>query len=122
MDYEKKVADCVLKMSDFKYIMSCNDISRGGVFLSLLKMQYKDMGFKVNIPDPIDLFCEYCAGYVIEIRNEDLNNVTSFLSKNGVGYFEIGEIIRENIEINSKKFDYFDIINNYHNNFEKIIN
>ncbi len=122
LDYEKKVADCVLKMSDFKYIMSCNDISRGGVFLSLLKMQYKDMGFKVNIPDPIDLFCEYSAGYVIEIRNEDLNNVTSFLSKNGVGYFEIGEIIRENIEINSKKFDYFDIINNYHNNFEKIIN
>ena len=122
LDYEKKVADCVLKMSDFKYIMSCNDISRGGVFLSLLKMQYKDMGFKVNIPDPIDLFCEYSAGYVIEIRNEDLNNVTSFLSKNGVGYFEIGEIIKENIEINSKKFDYFDIINNYHNNFEKIIN
>ena len=122
LDYEKKIADCVLKMSDLKYIMSCNDISRGGVFLSLLKMQYKDMGFKVNIPDPIDLFCEYSAGYVIEIRNEDLNNVTSFLSKNGVGYFEIGEIIRENIEINSKKFDYFDIINNYHNNFEKIIN
>ena len=122
LDYEKKVADCVLKMSDLKYIMSCNDISRGGVFLSLLKMQYKDMGFKVNIPDPIDLFCEYSAGYVIEIRNEDLNNVTSFLGKNGVGYFEIGEIIRENIEINSKKFDYFDIINNYHNNFEKIIN
>jgi phosphoribosylformylglycinamidine synthase len=122
LDYEKKVADCVMKMSDFKYIMSCNDISRGGVFLSLLKMQYKDMGFKVNIPDPIDLFCEYSAGYVIEIRNEDLNSVTSFLSKNGVGYSEIGEIIRENIEINSKKFDYFDIINNYHNNFEKIIN
>ena len=122
LDYEKKVADCVLKMSDFKYIMSCNDISRGGVFLSLLKMQYKDMGFKVNIPDPIDLFCEYSAGYVIEIRNEDLNNVSSFLSENGVGYFEIGEIIKENIEINSKKFDYFDIINNYHNNFEKIIN
>ena len=122
LDYEKKVADCVLKMSDFKYIMSCNDISRGGVFLSLLKMQNKDMGFKVNIPDPIDLFCEYSAGYVIEIRNEDLNNVSSLLSKNGVGYFEIGEIIRENIEINSKKFDYFDIINNYHNNFEKIIN
>ena len=122
LDYEKKIADCVLKMSDLKYIMSCNDISRGGVFLSLLKMQYKDMGFKVNIPDPIDLFCEYSAGYVIEIRNEDLNNVSSFLSKNGVGYFEIGEIIKENIEINSKKFDYFDIINNYHNNFEKIIN
>ncbi len=122
LDYEKKVADCVLKMSDFKYIMSCNDISRGGVFISLLKMQYKDMGFRVNIPDPVDLFCEYSAGYVIEIRNEDLDNVTSFLSKNGVGYFEIGEIIRENIEINSKKFDYFDIINNYHNNFEKIIN
>ncbi|MDC3150034.1 phosphoribosylformylglycinamidine synthase subunit PurL [Alphaproteobacteria bacterium] len=122
LDYEKKVADCVLKMSNFKYIMSCNDISRGGVFLSLLKMRHKDMGFKVNIPDPIDLFCEYSAGYVIEIRNEDLNNVSSFLSKKGVGYFEIGEIIRENIEINSKKFDYFDIINNYHNNFEKIIN
>ena len=122
LDYEKKVADCVLEMSDFKYIMSCNDISRGGVFLSLLKMQYKDMGFKVNMPDPIDLFCEYSAGYVIEIRNEDLSNVSSFLSKNGVGYLEIGEIIKENIEINSKKFDYFDIINNYHNNFEKIIN
>ena len=122
LDYEKKIADCVLKMSDLKYIMSCNDISRGGVFLSLLKMQYKDMGFKVNMPDPIDLFCEYSAGYVIEIRNEDLNNVSSFISENGVGYFEIGEIIKENIEINSKKFDYFDIINNYHNNFEKIIN
>ena len=121
LDFEKKIANCVLELSDLKCIMSCNDISRGGIFSALLKMQYKDMGFRVKVPDPIDLFCEYSAGYVIEIRSKDFEEVTSFLTKKGAEYLEIGEIIKEGIEINSKKFDYFDIMNKYRNDFEKII-
>ncbi len=121
LDFEKKIANCVLELSDLKCIMSCNDISRGGIFSALLKMQYKDMGFRVKVPDPIDLFCEYSAGYVVEIRSKDFEEVTSFLTKKGAEYHEIGEIIKEGIEINSKKFDYFDIMNKYRNDFEKII-
>ncbi len=121
LDFEKKIANCVLELSDLKCIMSCNDISRGGIFSALLKMQYKDMGFRVKVPDPIDLFCEYSAGYVIEIRSKDFEEVISFLTKKGAEYLEIGEIIKEGIEINSKKFDYFDIMNKYRNDFERII-
>ena len=58
---------------------------------------------------------------MIEIRSKDFEEVTSFLTKKGAEYHEIGEIIKEGIEINSKKFDYFDIMNKYRNDFEKII-
>ena len=42
--------------------------------------------------------------------------------KNKTKYENIGKVTKESIEINSKKFDYFDIINKYLNNFEKTIN
>ena len=58
---------------------------------------------------------------MVEIRSKYFEEVTSFLTKKGAEYLEIGEIIKEGIEINSKKFDYFDIMNKYRNDFEKII-
>jgi len=44
------------------------------------------------------------------------------LKKRKLNYQNLGKVTTESIEINSKKFDYFDIINKYLNNFEKTIN
>ena len=48
--------------------------------------------------------------------------VKNIFEKNKTKHENIGKVTKESIEISSKKFDYFDIINNYLNNFEKIIN
>ena len=44
------------------------------------------------------------------------------LDKNKINHLNIGSVVIEEIKINSKNIDYFDITNQYFNNFERIIN
>ena len=103
-------------------VTSCNDISRGGVFSTLVKMMQKNYGFKINIDDEFDIFCEYQAGYILTIRQTNYPLIKNIFEKNQIKYQKIGSVTVESIEINSKRFDYFKILNDYLNNFEKIIN
>ena len=79
-------------------------------------------GFNINIKDKFDIFCEYQAGYILTINRNDYGSIKNIFEKNQIEYQNIGEVSKESIEINSKKFDYFKILNDYLNNFEKIIN
>jgi len=72
LDDELKAANFILESSKQGIITSCNDISRGGIFISLLKMINKDLGFKIQIQNIIDLFCEFSAGYVISINKNNI--------------------------------------------------
>jgi selenophosphate synthetase-related protein len=103
-------------------VTSCNDISRGGIFLTLIKMLQKNYGFNINVRDKFDIFCEYQAGYVLTTHEKNYSTLKKIFEENKIKYQNLGEVTIETIEINSKKFDYFDIMNKYLNNFEKIIN
>jgi phosphoribosylformylglycinamidine synthase len=121
-DLEKENSEILYKIFDQNLVTSCNDISRGGIFLTLVKMLQKNYGFNINIKDKFDIFCEYQAGYILTIDKMNYTLVKNIFEKNKTKYENIGKVTKESIEISSKKFDYFDIINNYLNNFEKIIN
>ena len=121
-DLEKENSEILYKIFDQNLVTSCNDISRGGIFLTLVKMLQKNYGFNINIKDKFDIFCEYQAGYILTIDEMNYTLVKNIFEKNKTKYENIGKVTKESIEISSKKFDYFDIINNYLNNFEKIIN
>ena len=53
---EKIVKEAIFEMSSNKTLNSCNDISRGGVFISLIKMTHKDLGFDIKMDNHIDIF------------------------------------------------------------------
>ena len=124
IDYnlEKDNSEMLFNLFNQNLITSCNDISRGGIFLSLIKMLQKNYGFRINIKDKFDMFCEYQAGYIFTIREINYPMLKNAFEEKKLTYQNLGKVTTESIEINSKKFDYFDIINKYLNNFEKTIN
>ena len=121
-DLERNNSEILFKLFNQNLVTSCNDISRGGIFLTLIKMLQKNYGFNINVRDKFDIFCEYQAGYVLTTHEKDYSNLKKIFEENKIKYQHLGKVTVETIEINSKKFDYFDIMNKYLNNFEKIIN
>ena len=121
-DLEIKSSKVLYNIFNQNLVTSCNDISRGGVFSTLVKMMQKNYGFKINIDDEFDIFCEYQAGYILTIRQTNYPLIKNIFEENQIKYQNIGSVTVESIEINSKRFDYFKILNDYLNNFEKIIN
>ena len=120
-DLERNNSEILFKLFNQNLVTSCNDISRGGIFLTLIKMLQKNYGFNINVRDKFDIFCEYQAGYVLTTHEKNYSTLKKIFEENKIKYQNLGEVTIETIEINSKKFDYFDIMNKYLNNFEKLI-
>ena len=122
LEYEKITAKILMEISNENLLQSCNDISRGGIFMTLMKMIQKNYGFNIKASNDFELFCEYKSGYVTTIKENNLKKVFALLDENKINYEEIGRVVIEEIKINSKNIDYFDIKDQYLNNFERIIN
>ena len=122
LEDEKITAKILMEISDNNLLQSCNDISRGGIFMTLMKMIQKNYGFNIKASNDFKLFCEYKSGYVTTIKENNLKKVFALLDENKINYEEIGRVVIEEIKINSKNIDYFDIKDQYLNNFERIIN
>ena len=122
LEDEKITAKILMEISDNNLLQSCNDISRGGIFMTLMKMIQKNYGFNIKASNDFELFCEYKSGYVTTIKENNLKKVFALLDENKINYEEIGRVVIEEIKINSKNIDYFDIKDKYLNNFERIIN
>jgi phosphoribosylformylglycinamidine synthase II len=122
IDLEIKTAKLIQEAADKNLIQSCNDISRGGVFMSLMKMTQKKLGFSIMLDDDKDIFCEYSAGYILTIDPKNKDRIVSMLKKERINFLSIGQVKLDSFEINSKKFNYSDMIDKYYKNFAKIIN
>ena len=122
LEDEKITAKILMEISNENLLQSCNDISRGGIFMTLMKMIQKNYGFNIKASNDFELFCEYKSGYVTTIKENNLKKVFALLDENKINYEEIGRVVIEEIKINSKNIDYFDIKDQYLNNFERIIN
>ena len=121
LDEELKAANFILESSEQGLIRSCNDISRGGIFNSLLKMIKKDLGFKIEIQNLINLFCEFSAGYVISINKKNKEKISEISKKNNIELYKLGVVKKSTIDINNQKIDFKDIYTKYKKNFENII-
>ena len=121
LDDELKAANFILESSKQGIITSCNDISRGGIFISLLKMINKDLGFKIQIKNIIDLFCEFSAGYVISINKNNIKKVSEISKKNNIDLNKLGVVKKSTIDINEHKINFNDLYRKYKKNFESII-
>ena len=122
INLEIKTAKFIQEAAEKNLIRSSNDISRGGIFISLIIMTQKNLGFSIEIKDEKDIFCEYSAGYILAINQKNKEEVFSMLNKDKINYLSIGQVRLNTFEINSKNFEYSDMLEKYYKKFEKIIN
>jgi phosphoribosylformylglycinamidine synthase II len=95
---EKNNGETILKLIDKKYIKSAHDVSLGGIITALSVMCIKGMkGATLKKPTHLINQFEYLFGedqgrYIIEIKKNDLKNITVILEKNSVHYDELGSV------------------------------
>ena len=94
------LTDCI----DDKLVLSCHDISDGGIASALAEMTFGNgIGCGVNIESDLSadkfLFSE-TGGFILEVRSENLDGIKSVFSNVGLDVFEIGSTGGQSIEIN----------------------
>ena len=99
---EKNIGENVLNLINENLIVSCHDVSLGGILTAVSKMCIKgNKGIKINqLKGLINKF-EYFFGedqgrYVVEITKENVEKVNKILEKNSVHYDKLG-IVEEKI-------------------------
>ena len=101
---EKNNGETVLKLSNENLIVSCHDISVGGILTALSKMCIKgNKGAKINSQLKLlnkfnYFFAEDQGRYIIEIQKESLDKVKKILAENSVYFDELGVVTNENLE------------------------
>ena len=85
-------------------VLSCHDISDGGIAVALAEMSFKnnlgcDVQIESNFENDVVLFSE-TGGFLLEVRNEDFDNIKGRFQKYGLESFDIGLTIEREIKIN----------------------
>ena len=86
-------------------VLSCHDISDGGIAVALAEMSFKnnlgcDVQIESNFENDVLLFSE-TGGFLLEFRNEDFDNIKGRFQKYGLESFDIGLTIEREIKINN---------------------
>jgi len=86
-------------------VLSCHDISDGGIAVALAEMSFKnnlgcDVQIESNFENDVVLFSE-TGGFLLEVRNEDFDNIKGRFQKYGLESFDIGLTIEREIKINN---------------------
>ena len=101
---EKNNGETILKLINKKLILSCHDVSVGGILTAVSKMCIKGKkGVKIN--PQINLlnkfsyfFAEDQGRYVIEIEKKNLDSVKKLLKENSVHFDEFGVVTKEKLQ------------------------
>ena len=86
-------------------VLSCHDISDGGIAVALAEMSFKnnlgcDVQIESDFENDVVLFSE-TGGFLLEVRNEDFDNIKGRFQKYGLESFDIGLTIEREIKINN---------------------
>ena len=93
---EKNIGETVLDLVQKKLIVSCHDVSLGGILTAVSKMCIKsNKGIKINILKGLTNKYEYFFGedqarYIVEIPKVNLKTVNEILNKYSVHFDELG--------------------------------
>ena len=101
---EKNNGETILKLISKKLILSCHDVSVGGILTAVSKMCIKGKkGVKIN--PQINLlnkfsyfFAEDQGRYIIEIEKKNLDTVKKLLKENSVHFDEFGVVTKEKLQ------------------------
>lgn len=115
---EKKNSELVRELIGRDFINACHDISDGGLLVALFEMSTRELGCNIDISSLKNneisdensiLFGEDQSRYIITVSNENLKNFLKISEKNNASIFKIGEVIHENINLNSEKINVADL-------------
>ncbi len=105
---EKNIGENILNLINENLIVSCHDVSLGGILTAVAKMCIKgNKGIKINqLKSLINKF-EYFFGedqgrYLVEIPKENLEKVNQILKKNSVHYDELGTLDEKLLSFNNE--------------------
>ena len=99
---EKNNGATVMKLMKNKLILSCRDVSLGGILTTISKMCIKGKkGVKLNnLKSLINkfeyFFCEDQGRYVVEVAKKNLQKVENILKENSVHFDLLGEVQKDN--------------------------
>ena len=104
---EKNIGENILNLISENLIISCHDVSLGGILVAVSKMCIKgNKGLKISqLKGLINKF-EYFFGedqgrYIIEIPKENVEKVNKILEKNSVHYDKLGIIDEKMLSFNN---------------------
>ena len=107
---EKNNGSTVMKLTKEKLILSCRDVSLGGILIAIAKMCIKGKkGVKLNklksLINKFEFFFSEDQGrYIIEVSKKNLKKVENILKENSVHFDNLGEVQKDNyINIDSEK-------------------
>ena len=107
---EKNNGSTIMKLMKNKLVLSCKDVSLGGILVAVSKMCIKGKkGIKINrLKSLINKFEFYFSEdqgrYIIEVSKKNLKKVENILKENSVHFDSIGEIQKDNyINMDDKK-------------------
>ena len=101
---EKNNGETILKLIDKKLILTCHDVSVGGILTAVSKMCIKGKkGVKINpqinfLNKFSYFFAEDQGRYVIEIEKKNLDPVKKLLKENSVHFDEFGVVTKEKLQ------------------------
>ncbi len=107
---EKNIGQTILDLIEKKLIVSCHDISLGGILAAVSKMCIKgNKGIKIKDLKGLKNKYEYFFGedqarYIVEIPRDNIQKVIDILDKNSIHFDDLGEI-------QEKKINFKDEIN-----------
>ena len=112
LEHEKKHSEIIRELIQKEILSSCHDISDGGLLVACYEMSTLSLGCNINIedikkdyPNCLDaniLFGEDQSRYVVSVKNSNLKDFVKILEKNQIKFYQIGEVIRENLTINNE--------------------
>ena len=124
---EKNNGKIVFELINKDLVLSCHDISNGGLIVTLSEMAMStDIGVKVENPKKLRNFIEYLFGedqgrYVLEIDNKNIQKVEKLLKENNIYYEYIGETQEKIFEIVGEMKldvnDLFKVNNQWYNSY-----
>ncbi len=107
---EKNNGSTVMKLMKEKLILSCRDVSLGGILIAIAKMCIKGKkGVKLNklksLINKFEFFFSEDQGrYIIEVSKKNLKKVENILKENSVHFDNLGEVQKDNyISIDNEK-------------------
>ena len=107
---EKNNGSTVMKLMKEKLILSCRDVSLGGILIAIAKMCIKGKkGVKLNklksLINKFEFFFSEDQGrYIIEVSKKNLKKIENILKENSVHFDNLGEVQKDNyINIDSEK-------------------
>ena len=100
---EKNIGETLLKLIEQKLILSCHDVSAGGILTAVSKMCIMgNKGLKINKFKELANKYEYFFGedqarYIVEISKENIQKIVEILNKNSIHYDDLGIIQGKNL-------------------------